>query len=198
MDDKPEPGEVTRLLQEIAQGNRVAESELAPLVYDELRRLASRFMRQERDGHTLQTTALVHEVYLRLIGSSQVSWADRGHFFAVASRMMRRILVDHAREKLAAKRGAGGVRVELSESVAIANGERWDEILDVHHALDRLAAVDARMAQMIELRFFGGLGTNEIAKLLGVSLRTIHRDWDFAQTWLVEQMQPRSKEDAPR
>ena len=188
MTDGPDPGDVTRLLQEIAKGNRRAESELVPLVYDELRRLASQLMRSERPGHTLQTTALVHEAYLRLVGQSRISWTDRGHFFAVAARMMRRLLVDHARARMADKRGAGLEQVDWPETGIAAPAERWDEILAVNEALDRLADLDARKAKIVELRFFGGLDANETAKALGVSVRTVHRGWDFAQTWLRSEM----------
>lgn len=182
-----ESSEVTRLLNEIRAGNLEAEGKLLPLVYTELNRLARIQMSQERGGHTLQTTALVHEAFLRLTGNRDIDWSNRNHFFAVAATLMRRVLVDYARSRQTEKRGGGLTPVELHENIALSE-ETLDSILSVHQALDRLEVQDERAARVVELKFFSGLDFNEIGEVLGVSSRTAKRDWDFAQSWLYEHM----------
>jgi len=164
--------------------------ELMPLVYDQLRRLAARLLAGERRDHTLQPTALVNEAYLRLIDQSRVDWRGRTHFFAIGARMMRRLLIDHARRHGSAKRGEGWRRVTLAEPIAGAGRCDLDqcELLDLHGALERLAACDAREARIVELRFFGGLTTSEIAEVLGVSNRTVEGDWMHARAWLRREL----------
>ena len=184
------PGEITVLLAKIREGSSEAESALIPLVYDELRRLARRHLRRERPNHTLQTTALVHEAYLRLIACEQAGLADRTHFFALSATLMRRILVDHARTRRAEKRGGDIRNVALEQGLQIGSEENWDHILAVHEALTRLAEIDPRQAKVVELRFFAGMEHDEIAQALGVSDRTVKRDWRFAQAWLYSHMFP--------
>jgi len=180
-------GQVTSLLKEIAEGSRTAADRLIPLVYQDLKRIASRHMRGERNDHTLQATALVNEAYLKLIGSADVDWKDRAHFFAVASQVMRRILVDHAREHRAEKRGAGARKVSL-DGCLVYNWHDPDELLAVDEVLDRLAKFDPRAARIVELRFFVGLGHEEIAEVLGLSSKTVKRDWDIARSWLKSEL----------
>jgi RNA polymerase sigma-70 factor, ECF subfamily len=180
------PGEITQLLKQLSTGNREAEARLVPLVYEELRRLAARRMRGERPDHTLQPTALVHEAYLKLIEQRRVNWQSRAHFYCVAARMMRRVLVDHAREMKAAKRD-GGHKVPLEPSL-IYSEEKPGELLALDEALVRLADKDARQAQVVELRFFGGRSEEEIAAILGISARTVKRDWRVARAWLFAEL----------
>jgi RNA polymerase sigma factor (TIGR02999 family) len=178
---------ITRLLEEWRLGNKDAGNQLMELVYGELHRIASREMRREQREHTLQTTALVHEVYLRLCGSNPVNWQDRAHFFAVAARQLRRVLVDHARRVRSEKRGGGCVKFTLRET----DGEavEFDErLLAVDEALSRLQELDERAAKVIELRFFGGLSETEAATALDISVATLKRDWDFARAWLAGQL----------
>jgi RNA polymerase sigma factor (TIGR02999 family) len=183
------PGDITLLLAELRAGNRSAESRLLPLVYDELRRQARRYMRGERPDHTLQPTALVHEAYLRLAGQREVAWQSRAHFFAVAAQLMRRILVDHARARKAEKRGGHEPRIALEEGLGITQ-EKSAELLALDEALCHLAERDPRLARAVELRFFGGLSEKEAAEVLGISTRTLKRDWSFAQTWLYKEINP--------
>ena len=157
------------------------------LVYSELHRIASREMRREHGEHTLQTTAVVHEVYLRLCGTAPINWKDRSHFFAAAAQQLRRVLVDHARRVGSEKRGGGLVRVELLDGDGGTVGFD-DRLLAVDEALTRLHALDSRAAQVIDLRFFGGLSEPEAAEALGISVATLKRDWDFARTWLASQL----------
>ena len=182
-------GEVTNLLIQLKKGHRDAESRLMPLVYAELRRLAGRYMRGERPGHTLQATALVHEVYLRLVGHEDVDWQNRAHFFGVAANLMRRILVDHARAKQAKKRGGGDQKVSMEE-VALVQPEASPQILALDEALERLARRDPRQARIVELRYFAGLTDQEAAEVLGISVRTVKRDWNVARAWLYQQLNP--------
>jgi RNA polymerase sigma factor (TIGR02999 family) len=176
---------LTELLNLAKSGDRAAESELAPQIYQELRRLARYHMRRERSDHTLQVTGLVHEAYLRLMRPSEKQWTDRAHFFAVAAGAMRRVLVDYARTRKAAKRGGGQIAASVDAYAAIGDEpQSLDSILDVNSALTDLAHVDARAARVIELRFFAGMDTEEIADVLGLSSRTIRRDLEFAQAWL--------------
>lgn len=174
---------VTQLLALWGRGDAVARDALIPLVYDELHRLAKHFLSRQRPGHTLQSTALVHEAYLRLVGPSPVHFADRAHFFAVAARVMRHILVDHARARGAARRGGNNLTMVLDEAVA-APAEREVNVVALDDALNRLAALDARQATIVEMRFFGGLSIEETAAALELSASTVKRDWIVAKTWI--------------
>lgn len=181
------PKEVTRLLAAWGQGDRTALEELTRLVYEELRRLAHRYMSGQRADHTLQTTALVNEAYLRLAGQEQPDFANRSHFLAVAARAMRQILVDHAKATLRDKRGSGVKPLELDEA-ALLPAEPTREILDLNEALEKLAALDARKANVVELSYFGGLKQEEIAEALNVSVVTVRRDWTFSRAWLYAEL----------
>ncbi len=185
MSDKP--GDVTRLLQELGHGNPNAVNELTPLIYDELRRLAGACMRRERPGHTLQATALVHEAYLRLLGQHEVEWHNRAHFFAVAATLMRRVLLDHARKRHTAKRGSAPNKATLDEGLLIAE-EHLDDVIAMDECLTRLAAIDPKQARMVELRFFAGLGVEEIAAVEEISTATVKREWASAKAWLHREM----------
>jgi len=180
---------VTRLLRNWSQGDENAASELFPIVYEELRRLARRYMSKERPEHTLQTTALIHEAYLRLVDQRRMQWQNRVQFFAVAAQMMRRILVDYARHRAYQKRGGANVNVFLEEKALVAP-ERSQEIVALDSALERLAAIDARKARVVELRYFGGLEAQEIADVLGISAVTVTRDWKMAKAWLRQELGP--------
>ena len=175
--------QVTRLLVRWREGDQRALDELMPLVYAELHRLAARYMRGERPGHTLQTSALVNEAYLRLAGHEDIQWQDRAHFFAVAAQAMRRILVDHARRRGNQKRGGDVHKVALDEALIVSD-ERAAEVVALDDALARLAEVAPRKSRLVELRFFGGLGIEEAAEVLQVSPGTVMRDWTFAKAWL--------------
>ena len=181
------PHRVTQLLQQWSQGDGSALVELTPLVYDELRRLAHHFMEGQSPDHTLQTTALVNEAYLRLADRTDPSWQSRAHFFAVAARAMRQILVSYARSNRAQKRGGGALKVELDEA-AIVSPEQSKEIVDLHEALERLGTLDSRKAQVVELKFFGGLNYDEIAEVLKIARVTVRRDWEFARLWLYTEL----------
>ncbi|MGO8793159.1 MAG: sigma-70 family RNA polymerase sigma factor [Terriglobia bacterium] len=181
------PGDITLLLTELQVGNRAAESKLVPLVYDELRRLARRYMRGERADHTLQPTALVHEAYLRLLGQRDVQWQNRAHFFGVAAQLMRRILVDHARAHRAEKRGGDEPKVTL-DTVFVFTEAKGADLVAVDEALTRLTERDPRQGRIVELRFFGGLTEEEAAEVLGVSTRTVKRDWKVARAWLYKEV----------
>jgi RNA polymerase sigma factor (TIGR02999 family) len=174
---------VTQLLEHWGHGDDAALAELTPLIYEELRRLAHRHMGGERPDHTLQTTALVNEAYLRLADQSNLRWQDRAHFFAVAARAMRQILVNYAKSYRAQKRGGGALKVDLDD-VAIVSPEESKEIVDLHEALERLGALDSRKAQVVELKYFGGLNYDEMAEVLKISPVTVRRDWEFARAWL--------------
>lgn len=183
---KPDPGQVTRLLQSWSDGQQDALGELVPLVYRELRGLAAAYIRRERRDHTLQPTALVHEAYLRLVGQSQIECRTRAEFFAIAANLMRQVLVNHAKHHRAAKRG-GGNKVALDEGAAVVQPRGVDLIaLDV--ALEKLAQFDPRQGRIVELRFFGGLTEEEIAGVLGVSVITVKRDWRIARAELYRQL----------
>jgi RNA polymerase sigma factor (TIGR02999 family) len=179
--------DVTDLLLDIPEGGPHAIDRLLPLVYDELRQIAHRLLLRENSGHTLTTTALVHESYLRLVDQRRVAWADRAHFFAVAAVAMRRILVDYARRQRASKRGGGNRPLPLDDAVALAD-ERAQEMLALDDALIRLAALNERLARVVECRFFGGLTTEETAAALAVTPRTIERDWAKAKSWLYQEL----------
>jgi RNA polymerase sigma-70 factor (ECF subfamily) len=174
---------ITRMLGELRAGRKEVESRLLEAVYPELRRIAARYMRSERAGHTLQATALVNEAYLQLVGQADRDWQNRSHFFAVAAQLMRRILVDYARHKNAQKRGGGRQPVELTDALAISD-ERLDDILCIDEALYRLAEWDPRQCKVVELLFFSGLTEDEAAEILGISPRTVKRDWRLAKAWL--------------
>ena len=178
--------QVTDLLLEIRGGDPQAMDRLFPLVYEELRRMAHAQLRHERPGHTLGTTGLVHETYVRLVDQTRVEWRDRGHFFVAAAWAMRRILVDYARRNRAARRGGGSVRLTLNEDLPAA--ERGEMLLALDEALDRLAALDSRLSQVVECRYFVGLTEQETADALGVTRRTIQRDWAKARGWLYLEM----------
>ena len=178
---------ITGLLQEWQGGNQEAAKQIMELVYGELHRIASREMRRERREHTLQTTALVHEMYLRLCRSDPVNLKDRAHFFAVAAQQLRRVLVDHARRVRSGKRGGGQVRLALWESDG-GTCELDERLLALDESLSRLQALDERAAKVIELRFFGGLSETDAAEVLGISIATLKRDWEFARTWLASQL----------
>jgi RNA polymerase sigma factor (TIGR02999 family) len=177
------PGEVTRLLADASRGNPQALSQLMPLIYEELRAIAARHLRSERPDHTLQTTGLVHEAYLRLVDQNQ-TWQNRSHFFAIAAMAMRRVLVDHARASQAAKRGGPNTVLPLEEALVVGTDDSWPDLLDLDGALSRLAELDPRMARLVELRFFGGLTVDETAELLEISPRTVKREWRTARAWL--------------
>jgi RNA polymerase sigma factor (TIGR02999 family) len=185
------PGhEVTELLQAWSEGDVAARDLLMPLVYDELRRRASAYLRRERPGHTLQPTALVHEAYLRLVDQRRVAWRNRAQFFGVAAEMMRRVLVDHARANKAAKRSGMLSRVTLDPDVAVTQPVDID-VLDLDAALARLAAFDERKSRIAELRFFGGLSLKEAGEVLNISLATVERDWQVARAWLFDALSGR-------
>ena len=176
------PGDVTRILQEVRGGNQEALNRLIAIVYHELRRLAQHYMGSQRPDHSLQATELVHEAYLRLVGNGGPDWQDRAHFFAVAAQVMRNLLVDHARARQRLKRGGGG-KTQLDEAFALAAVQN-EEVLAVHEALERLADLDPRQEKIVELRYFGGLSNDEVAAVLGVSERTVKREWQIAKAWL--------------
>ncbi len=179
--------EVTQLLADWSDGDHAALEKLIPLVYEELRHLAHRYMEGQRPDHTLQTTALVNEAYLRLADQSKPSFANRSHFFAVAAKAMRQILVDYAKAQQRQKRGAGASKVELDEA-ALISPQETRVILDVNEALERLATLDSRKAHVVELRYFGGLNQDEIAEVLKISTVTVRRDWVFARAWLYTEL----------
>jgi RNA polymerase sigma factor (TIGR02999 family) len=189
----PAPQEVTRLLIAWGNGDQAALDELLPLVYQELHRLAARHLRRERGHHTLQTTALVHEAYLRLIDQKAAQWQNRAHFFAIAAQMMRRVLVDHARSRQYQKRGGGARRVSFDEALEVSD-ERAAEVVALDEALTALAEFDERKSRLVELRFFGGLSIEETAEVLGVSPGTVMRDWTLAKTWLQRQINKRGQD----
>jgi RNA polymerase sigma factor (TIGR02999 family) len=177
--------DVTALLHAWTEGDLAARDRLMPLVYDELRRRAAACMRRERPGHSLQPTALVHEAFVKLVDQREAVWRNRAQFFAVAAEMMRRILVDHARAHRAGKREGQWARVTLEPAVAVANPADVD-VLDLDHALDRLAALDARKHRIAVMKFFGGLTLEEMGEVLGLSPKTVDRDWQAARAWLFK------------
>ena len=183
-----EAHQVTQLLADWRQGEEAALEKLTPLVYEELRRLAHRYMAGQQPDHTLQTTALVNEAYLRLVDQTKPSFANRSHFFAVAATAMRQILVNHAKAQQRLKRGGGASKVEL-DTAALISPEQTKTVLDVDEALERLAELDSRKAQVVELKYFGGLNQDEIAEVLKISIVTVRRDWLFARAWLYTELQ---------
>jgi len=185
----PESKNITLLLQQLRGGNQDVVSQLVPLLYDELRRLASYYLRRERPNHTLQPTALVNEAYLRLVDQTDVEWKNRSHFFGIAAQQMRRILVDYARSHQAAKRGGAAAKISLDEAMIVSK-ENPGEVLIVDETLRRLAAFDPQQAKIVELRVFGGLTVEEVAEALGISPATVKRDWTVARAWLTREMNP--------
>jgi len=187
MEAAPVRSSVTELLRAWGQGDAQALDRLTPLVYQELRRIAGRYMARERRDHTLQATALVNEAYLRLVDAKEVSWHDRVHFFAISSQTMRRILVDFARARHARKRGSGAKALSLEESLVV-QGQPGADLVALDDALNTLAAIDPRRSRVVELRFFGGLSVEETAEVLRVSPETVKRDWKLAKAWLLREL----------
>ena len=187
---RPSTHEVTELLIEWSNGDKAALDKLMPLIHEELRRLAHHYMSNERPGHTLQTTALVNEAYLRLVNRKGVHWQNRAHFFAIAATLMRSILVDHARSHASAKRGGGGPRIEIDEAMIVSR-ERAAEVLALDDVLKKLANFDPQQSRIVELRFFGGLTIEETAEVLDLSRATIKREWTAARAWLYRELSKR-------
>ncbi len=182
--EQPDPAQITNLLLKLTRRNRDAvAAKLMPLVYEDLRRLARKYFRHERPDHTLQPTALVHEAYIRLVDQTRVHWQDRTHFFAVAAKIMRRILVDYARARQRARRGGKRQKIEFDSELLPANLGEFD-ILAMHEAIEQLATLDTRQAQIVEMRFFAGMTVEEVAEALGISRRTVEGDWTHAKAWL--------------
>jgi RNA polymerase sigma factor (TIGR02999 family) len=194
--DAPAP-DVTILLKKLTAGDNDASSELMAAVYNELRRLAASYMRRERPDHTLQATALVHEAYLKLVNQRTVDWQNRAHFYGVAAQLMRRILVDHARGRLRDKRGGGQKMVSLDEPL-LADERQAGALLELDEALQRLAKLDPRQSRVVELRFFGGLTVEETAEVMGVSPKTVKRDWAVARAWLYGNVKADNADHATR
>lgn len=186
-----DPGEFTQLLSEWCNGNESALDRLVPMVYDELRHLASHYMRRERRGHLLQTTALVNEAYLRMLGREKVSCQTRSQFFAIAAQVMRRVLVDYARTQKRAKRGGAMEVLSLDDVIALSE-DRAQELIAIDTALDSLAALDPRKGRVFELRYFGGMSVDEVSQTLSVSPETVARDWRMAKVWLRREIGPRA------
>lgn len=178
---------ITELLAGYGRGEKAAVDRLMPIVYDELRRQAARYLRREQPGITLQTTALIHEAYLRLVDQRNVQWQNRAHFFGIAAQLMRRILVDHARAKKRTKRGGSVVRVSLGEATATTKGQDFD-VVALDEALERLAQIDEQQSRVVELRFFSGLTVEETAEVMGISAATVKRDWSMAKAWLHREL----------
>lgn len=187
--------EVTLLLNKLGDGDQNAAAQLVPLVYQELRHMASQCLRNERPGHTLQATALVHEAYLKLAGQRDAKWQNRAHFFAVASQLMRRILVDYARAQQRSKRGGKQQRVSLDDSLLVSP-DRTDELLAINEMLARLEVMDPRQGRIVELRYFGGLTIDETAEVLRVSSKTVLREWNLAKAWLYGKLKEHHGDDA--
>jgi len=187
--------DVTQILSDMHGGDRASLEKLLPMIYDELHALAQAQLRQERPGHTLQATALVNEAYLKLIELKHIKWEGRAHFFGAAARIIRRILVDHARGRDRLKRGGDRKRIPLDSSAIQDDGKSVD-LIALHEALEKLEALDSRQSKIVELRFFGGLSMKEVADVLGVSLRTVEGDWTMARAWLMEQLAEDTKADS--
>lgn len=185
MNDSPD---ITRLLKNWGSGDKDALDALLPLVYGELHRQAARYLRRERSDHTLQTTALIHEAYVKLIDQRNVDWQNRAHFFGIAAQAMRRILVDYARTKKREKRGGNDVKLQLDEAINASADQRHIDLVALDEALERLTALDERQARIVELRYFSGMTTDETAEVLGISPATVRRDWDMAKAWLHKQL----------
>ncbi len=181
------PQNITELLVGYGRGDKDALDQLMPIVYDELRRQAARYLRREQAGNTLQTTALIHEAYVRLVDQRNVQWQNRAHFFGIAAQMMRRILVDHARAKKRAKRGGSDVRVSLGDATVAVKGQDLD-VVALDEALERLTQIDEQQSRVVELRFFSGLTVEETAEVLHISTATVKRDWNMAKAWLHREL----------
>jgi len=181
---EPSQVDVTLLLKQLSEGNRNVLDDLVPVVYGELRRLAASYMRRERPDHTLQTTALVHEAYLQLVGQERAHWENRSQFFGVAAQLMRRILVDHARAHGAAKRGGAATKISFDDAIVLAH-EQTGDLVAIDELLTRLAAIDPQQVRIVELRFFSGLSVDETAQVMGISDRTVKRDWAMAKACLL-------------
>ena len=193
---EPSPADVTSLLNKLAAGDQEAAAQLVPLVYEELRHLAARRLRQERPDHTLQATALVHEAYMKLSAQRDAKWQNRAQFFGVASHVMRRILVDYARGRQRIRRGGKQQKVSLDD-VVLVSPERTREVLTVHESLSRLEKLDARQARIVELRYFGGLTVEEIAEVTSISTKTVMRELNVAKAWLYGDLKERDGDDVP-
>jgi RNA polymerase sigma factor (TIGR02999 family) len=180
--------DVTQLLVNWSRGDEAALAQLMPLVYGELRRLASAYLRRERSNHTLQSTALVHEAFLRMVSQHDVQWKNRAHFYGIAAQMIRRILVDYARSQHAEKRGAGAIKLELDEAMAVPQSGPTVDLLGLNDALDRLGELDERQSRVVELRFFAGLSIDETAEVLHLSPASVKREWQTARAWLFREM----------
>ena len=183
----PSTQNVTEMLNDWRNGDQAALDRLIPVVYDELRRQAAGYLRRERPGHTLQSAALIHEAYLRLINQQNIEWKNRAHFYAIAARLMRQILVDHARKRNASKRGGSDIRVSLEDAMVVSPEANVD-LVALDEALTRLAEIDPQQASIVELRYFSQLSVEETAEVLGVSSRTVRRDWNVAKAWLRQQI----------
>jgi RNA polymerase sigma factor (TIGR02999 family) len=180
--------DVTQLLANWSRGDQAALDQLMPLVYGELRRLASAYLRRERSNHTLQSTALVHEAFMRMVSQHDVQWKNRAHFYGIAAQMIRRILVDYARSQHAEKRGSGAVKLELDEAMAVPQTSPEIDLLSLNDALDRLSQLDERQSRVVELRFFAGLSIEETAEVLHLSPASVKREWQTARAWLFREM----------
>lgn len=180
---KPSTNQISELLVLWKEGNQTALDVLIPLVEPDLRRIARQYMRKERPGHTFQTTALVNEAYIKLVGQRGGNWQNRAHFFAIAATLMRRILIDHAKTRCRTKRGGGAIKVSLDDALAVSI-ERSEELIELNAALERLSGIDERKARIVEMKYFGGLSVEESAEVLGVSSNTVIRDWKLAKAWL--------------
>lgn len=189
------PNQITQLLVAWSEGDEEAYQKLVPLVYEQLHRVAQRHMRRERPGHTLQTTALLHEALMCLVDAESLSWQNRAHFFAVSSRLMRRILIDIARTKQNLKHGGEALRVTMDEALAVSSEPSVD-LLALDEALNTLTALSPRQAEIVEMRYFGGLKEQEVAEVLKVSLRTVQHDWQLARLWLYRELRPEQRLDA--
>ena len=189
------PGDVTSLLNKLADGDQEAGAKLVPLVYNELRRLAARCLQRERENHTLQATALVHEAYLKLTAQRSARWQNRAQFFALAAQAMRRILVDYARTQQRIRRGGKQQKVTLDEALLVSPG-RTEELIAVHESLSRLEKLDPRESRIVELRYFGGLTVEEVAEVLGISSKTVTREWNTAKAWLYGDLKDGHADDA--
>jgi RNA polymerase sigma factor (TIGR02999 family) len=183
-----EPQEITQMLLELTDGNEEVVNQILPHIYDELRRLASSYLRRERSNHTLQPTALVHEAYMKLIDQTRVKWQNRAHFFGIAAQVMRRILMDHARKHTAEKRGGDAEVLPIEEEILIVSHDKSAELIALDDALQQLAEMDERKAKIVELRYFGGLSIEETAEVIGVSVPTVNREWRMAKAWLYSEL----------
>lgn len=182
------PSDITQLLIQMTDGNTEAVNQILPMIYSELRKLASSYLRRERSNHTLQPTALVNEAYLKLIDQKKVKWQNRAHFFGIAAQVMRRILLDHARKHTAEKRGGAAEVLPIEEEILVVSQEKSAELIALDEALENLAKMDEQKAKIVELRYFGGLSIEETAEVMGVSVPTINRQWKMAKAWLYGQV----------